>query len=154
MSKHHYAKTGKKIMILLLFFVILLEETSQGIPVFLIDQMFPYLSSDVEEKDTSLLSMLILKETVTKEGKEEESTTVAENTEEPSTEVEETVSVSTPMVYSRTDLENYEFLLSNFYLVDSTTTITQNELNGAALLDMDLSLNLEGTEPKILIYQV
>ena len=152
MSKHHYAKTGKKIMILLLFFVIFLEETSQGIPAFLVDQMFPYFSNNVEENDTSLLSILTLKETVTKGTKEEPDTTLAESTEEPEPEVEETVSVSAPIVYNRTDLENYDFLLANFYLVDSTTTITQNELNGATLLDMDLSLNLEGAEPKILIY--
>ena len=118
MNKHHYAKTGKKIMILLLFFVIFLEEISQGIPAFLVDQMFPYFSNDVKENDTSLLSMLTLKETVTKETKEETNITLAESTEEPEPEVEETVSVSTPVVYNRTDLENYDFLLSNFYLVD------------------------------------
>lgn len=153
MSKYHYAKIGKKVMILLLFFVLFLEEIRQGIPAFLVDQMFPYFSDDVEENDTSLLSMLTLKETVIKETKEENTTELAENTDAPVVEeVEETISVSTPMVYNRADLESYDFLLSNFYLVDSTTTITQDELNGARLLDMDLSLNLEGTEPKILIY--
>ena len=152
MRKHHYVKIGKKIMILLLFFVIFLEEISQGIPDFLVDQMFPYFTNDVEESDTSLLSMLILKENVTKE-EEKNTTELAENTEAPAMEeVEETVSVSNPVVYNRADLESYDFLLSNFYLVDSTTTITQNELNGALLLDMDLTVNLEGTEPKILIY--
>lgn len=152
MRKHHYVKIGKKIMILLLFFVIFLEEISQGIPDFLVDQMFPYFTNDAKASDTSLLSMLILKENVNKE-EEKNTTELAENTEAPvMEEVEETVSVSNPVVYSRADLESYDFLLSNFYLVDSTTTITQNELNGARLLDMDLTVNLEGTEPKILIY--
>lgn len=151
MEQHQYVKTGKKIMILLLFFVIFLEEISQGIPTFLVGQMFPYFSNDVEENDTSLLSMLTVREIVTKVPKEED-TLVVETTEEQNSDVEETVLVSTPIVYQRADLENYDFLLSNFYLVDSNTTITQNELNGGLLLDMDLSLNLEGTEPKILIY--
>ena len=133
MRKHHYVKIGKKIMILLLFFVIFLEEISQGIPDFLVDQMFPYFTNDAKASDTSLLSMLILKENVTKE-EEKNTTELAENTEAPvMEEVEETVSVSNPVVYSRADLESYDFLLSNFYLVDSTTTITQNELNGARL---------------------
>lgn len=152
MSKNHYIKTGKRIMILLLFFVLFLEELEQGLPSFLLRQMFPYFSQEADEKDTSILSLLTINETVTKERTEENNTILSENSSEIPEETQESALISSPQVYSRAELENYDFLLKNFYVVDSTTAITPNELNGSVLLDMDLSMNLEGAEPKILIY--
>lgn len=54
--------------------------------------------------------------------------------------------------YTQKQLKNYQFLIKNFYIVDSTTSVTSGELQGDKLASKDLSMNLEGEEPKILIY--
>lgn len=54
--------------------------------------------------------------------------------------------------YTKKQLSNYQFLMKNFYIVDSTTSVAAGELKGDKLASKDLSLDLEGNEPKILIY--
>ena len=54
--------------------------------------------------------------------------------------------------YTKKQLSNYQFLMKNFYIVDSTTSVTAGELSGAKLAAKDLSIKLDGKEPKILIY--
>ncbi len=49
-------------------------------------------------------------------------------------------------------LSDYQFLIKNFYTVDSTTTVTSGELNGNELMQKDLSIQFDDNEPKILIY--
>lgn len=54
--------------------------------------------------------------------------------------------------YTKKQLSNYQFLIKNFYIVDSTTSVTAEELQGDKLASMDLSISLQGEDPKILIY--
>lgn len=56
--------------------------------------------------------------------------------------------------YTVKELSDYDFLLKNFYIVDGTTTMTREDLNGEKLVTKDLSLPLEesGEEPLVLIY--
>lgn len=54
--------------------------------------------------------------------------------------------------YTKKQLSDYQFLMKNFYIVDSTTSVTAGELNGDKLASKDLSMKLDGKEPKILIY--
>ena len=57
--------------------------------------------------------------------------------------------------YTIKELSDYDFLLSHFYIVDSTTTMTREDLNGKKLVTEDLSVDLEGDsgkEPLVLIY--
>ncbi len=54
--------------------------------------------------------------------------------------------------YTKEQLSNYSFLIKNFYVVDSTTSVTTGELKGEELAAKDLSISLAGEEPKILIY--
>ena len=54
--------------------------------------------------------------------------------------------------YTKKQLGNYQFLLKNFYIVDSTTSVTSKELQGNKLASKDMSIPLDGKEPKILIY--
>ena len=56
------------------------------------------------------------------------------------------------IVYSRESLLDYQFLLNNFYVVDSSTSCDRSVLQPEVLLDKDLTMELSGTEPKILIY--
>ena len=53
--------------------------------------------------------------------------------------------------YTIKELASYSFLLEHFYIVDGTTTMTKQELNGTKLVKMDLSAKL-GNDPLVLIY--
>lgn len=53
--------------------------------------------------------------------------------------------------YSIRQLASYSFLLQNFYIVDETTTMTKNDLNGEKLVQADLSVKLSD-KPLVLIY--
>lgn len=58
----------------------------------------------------------------------------------------------TGVTYTEKQLNDYDFLLDNFYVVDSSTTLLESELNGKTLLSKDLSIDLTSQEYKILIY--
>ncbi len=46
--------------------------------------------------------------------------------------------------YTIEELSDYEFLLNYFYIVDGTTTMIREDLDGKKLVTEDLSVNLEG----------
>lgn len=54
--------------------------------------------------------------------------------------------------YLSTDMANYDYLKSNFYVVDSSTNITTDELDADNLLNMDLTIDTTSEDYKILIY--
>jgi len=49
-------------------------------------------------------------------------------------------------------LKDFEYLVSNFYTIDASTSITENQLNVESLLKKDMTLNDIENGPKILIY--
>ena len=62
---------------------------------------------------------------------------------------------------SQESLGNFDYVLNHFFVVDPNTTIDSSQLNAAALLDDDLTLEVDGenpqishdaSEPQILIY--
>ena len=53
---------------------------------------------------------------------------------------------------SMEQLQDFDFVLSNFYTVDSTTSITSDQLNAPELIQMDLRMNTGNDQPQILIY--
>ncbi len=55
-------------------------------------------------------------------------------------------------VYSREKLRDFDFLVQNFYQIDSTTTIDGSQLNVDALLGKDVRLSHDASTPQILIY--
>ena len=66
---------------------------------------------------------------------------------------EETRQVSVPtMDLSMDRLNDFEYLVSNFYTVDSVTYINPSELNASELLGKDLRIDLGTGGSKILIY--
>ena len=54
--------------------------------------------------------------------------------------------------YTIKELASYSFLLEHFYIVDETTSMTKQDLNGTKLVTMDLSAKLGKEEPLVLIY--
>jgi len=75
-----------------------------------------------------------------------------EEEEEKYQEVEIQTNETESKIYTEKQLNNYQFLLKNFYTVDSTTTVTSSELNGKKLASKNLSIDFSKEEPKILIY--
>ena len=57
-----------------------------------------------------------------------------------------------PQKYSREKLNDFDFLLQNFYRVDSTTTTNGEQLNAAKMLAKDMSIDKNKDGPQILIY--
>ncbi|MDD6215512.1 MAG: stage II sporulation protein P [Roseburia sp.] len=49
-------------------------------------------------------------------------------------------------------LNDFDYLIQNFYSVDSTTTTDGRQLNAENMLGMDMSLSHDATTPQILIY--
>lgn len=54
--------------------------------------------------------------------------------------------------YSREKLNDFDYLIQNFYQVDSTTTIDSSQLNADTLLGKDMRLTHDASTPQILIY--
>ncbi len=66
---------------------------------------------------------------------------------------EENETEKTAAVVSLEKLNDFDYLIQNYYTVDSTTTITSSQLNAAELLAIDCSVpESSGDEPQILIY--
>ena len=57
-----------------------------------------------------------------------------------------------PIDTSLERMKDFNYLLSNFYTVDSSTMIREDELNGELLLSKNMKINQETQGPKILIY--
>ena len=53
---------------------------------------------------------------------------------------------------SMEQLQDFDFVLSNFYTVDSTTSITSDQLNAPELIQMDLRMKTGNDQPQIMIY--
>ena len=56
------------------------------------------------------------------------------------------------IVYERTSLLDYQFLINNFYVIDSSTSCNASVLQPEVLIDRNLTMDLSGNDPKILIY--
>ena len=57
-----------------------------------------------------------------------------------------------PLDTSIEKMSDFNYLLSNFYAVDSSTMIRPDELKGEELLSKDMKINQETDGPKILVY--
>ena len=85
--------------------------------------------------------------------KAQEDSEIAETESEAGTEYVETLAgVPTGEIYSEKALMDYDFLLGHFYTVDPTTLANNKLINGTDLLQKNLTIDLDGAEPKIFIY--
>ncbi|MCD8152170.1 MAG: stage II sporulation protein P [Clostridiales bacterium] len=80
----------------------------------------------------------------------------ADSTEENSTPTEEETSTEEAsagtQAVSLEKLNDFDYLIQNFYTVDSATTITSAQLNAEELLSVDCTLTGSSDAPQILIY--
>lgn len=56
------------------------------------------------------------------------------------------------VTYPIEKLNDFDYLIQNFYQVDNTTTINGSQLNAEALLGKDMTLKHDASTPQILIY--
>lgn len=56
------------------------------------------------------------------------------------------------VVVPREKLNDFDYLIQNFYLVDNTTTIDSSQLSAETLLSRDLTMKTPADQPQILIY--
>lgn len=71
---------------------------------------------------------------------------------QPNTAETSVLAAEQKVVYSREKLNDFDYLLQNFYQVDNTTTINGSELNADSLLGKDMRLSHDASTPQILIY--
>ena len=111
-----------------------------------------YINQNTNENTESQ----IMEENTAIETSEEGNTSEAATVEEPQPEnivmEASTTPVSSAVTYSIEELSDFEFLVSNCYLVDSSTSVNPDELNASNLLSMDMSVDLSGQDYKVLIY--
>jgi len=62
------------------------------------------------------------------------------------------IPVETGIVYNSEDLKDFDYLVSNCYIVTGSTTIYPEELDSKKLLNMDLSIDTSTDNYKVLIY--
>lgn len=77
-----------------------------------------------------------------------------ENTTTEDSEVAMTIGTpyETGITYAMEDLMDFEFLVSNCYIVTSSTSVNPEELDANVLLNMDLSVDTSSDDYKVLIY--
>ena len=56
------------------------------------------------------------------------------------------------VVYTADMLKDYNYFVNLFYAIDSTTYAPEGLLDAGNFMNMDLSIDLQGEEPKVLIY--
>ena len=62
------------------------------------------------------------------------------------------VASSEGIVYTADMLKDYNYFVNQFYAIDSTTYAPDGLLNAESFMNMDLGIDLQGSEPKVLIY--
>lgn len=81
-----------------------------------------------------------------------EAPTVTEEIEAAQTTVSAAKRTEKLVDYPIEKLNDFDYLIQNFYSVDSTTTTDGRQLNAENMLGMDMSLSHDATTPQILIY--
>lgn len=117
---------------------------------------FDYCNTESDtEVATSTDALLVASDTdVTTEQTEIQIDNIVENNKQENEESLETITNSnvSPIKYSYEKLCDFDFLVSNCYIVDSTTNVKQEELDAQKLLNMDMSIDLNSDDYKVLIY--
>ncbi len=55
-------------------------------------------------------------------------------------------------IFPMTQLQDFDFLLSNLYIVPKRAKVIPEDLNAGQLLEMDMKINKDASKPQILIY--
>lgn len=107
------------------------------------------LDMDVEDNATY---EMILKRQAEDENAVDENGNLIENETVKEDEIQIPKETAKTVDTSIEKLKDFEYLVSNFYTVDGTTSVSAKDLDAEKLLAKDMKLNKETKGPKILIY--
>lgn len=110
------------------------------------------LEAVAEENSVALLEDMAGENSEAVRAAEAESKTNTAESETGTEYVETLAGVPTGEIYSEKALMDPDFLLEHFYTVDPTTSADSTLINGGDLLEKDMTIDLQGEAPKILIY--
>lgn len=110
------------------------------------------LEAVAEENSAALLEDMVGENSEAVRAAEAESKTNTAESETGTEYVETLAGVPTGEIYSEKALMDPDFLLEHFYTVDPTTSADSTLINGGDLLEKDMTIDLQGEAPKILIY--
>ena len=135
------------------------EEMKKGSD-FILEELFPIMAMNEEEQEDYISYESQPAFVSEEESSEENDATEAVldissiSGEEQDTEVAMTIGtpVESGIVYDMEDLCDFEYLVSNCYIVASSTSVNPEELDAENLLNMDMSVDLESEDYKVLIY--
>lgn len=88
----------------------------------------------------------------TKENVEEQDMAQDQTLKDTDSKEAEAVADGKVVTFAREKLDDFDYLIQNFYQVDNTTTIGSAQLNADALLGKDVRLSHDASTPQILIY--
>lgn len=120
----------------------LAESTMRLVPLGTYVEKKQTADTDIEDQET--YQMILAKQAGDENAVDEEGKLIGE---EQAVETE----VNT-IDMSPESLKNYEYLVSNFYTIDSTTMTSPEELNAETLLSKDMRIDTKAKGPKVLIY--
>ena len=109
--------------------------------------------TEIQTEDSKTYEMILAMQ-ASDENEVDENGKLIENTtnEDGEKDFDEQDSVRVSQTISKDKLNDYEYLVSNFYTVDSSTSVNDSLLNAKKLLKKDLTIDTESDGPKILIY--
>ena len=105
----------------------------------------------VDEKTGEVVTGDLQKET-TEPAAEEVQTEGEAQTEQPASNASFVPNDTPVTTYAMDKLNDFDYLIQNFYVVDRTTTINSSQLNAADLLNRSMKLTHGPESPQILIY--
>lgn len=103
-------------------------------------------TADVDIEDQETYEMILAKQAGDENAVDENGNLIGEE------DVQAAQTSGSAIDMSLDKLKNYEYLVSNFYVVDSTTMTSPEELNAETLLSKDMKIDTEEKGPKVLIY--
>jgi stage II sporulation protein P len=104
-------------------------------------------NTDTDIEDRATYEMILKRQAEDENSVDENGKLIGEPQEEPVVQA-----AASNIDLSLEKLMNYEYLVGNFYTIDSTTMTSPEELNAEVLLSKDLKINKETKGPKVLIY--
>ena len=100
--------------------------------------------TDLQTEDTQTYEMILAMQASDENEVDENGRLIDQKEDEKNIKVTQTI--------SRDKLNDFEYLVSNFYTVDSSTSVNETLLNAKKLLKKDMTLDTKSDGPKILIY--
>ena len=106
---------------------------------------------DMEVEDNETYEM-ILERQANDENAVDENGNLIENKADGAQEKQEPEQIPEKVDTSEEKLKDFEYLISNFYTVDGTTSVTEKDLDAKKLLAKNMKINKKTKGPKVLIY--